>query len=51
MNYRPHFYLSPPSGRLNDPNGFFFDGDNLHVYYQHDPCFSHAPKQTGWGTP
>lgn len=49
MNYRPHFHVSPPSGRLNDPNGIFLDGDTLHVYYQHDPYFPHAAKQTGWG--
>ena len=49
MNYRPRYHLSAPTGRLNDPNGLFLDGTTLHAYYQHDPCFPHAPKQTGWG--
>lgn len=48
MNYRPNFHIAPPYGRLNDPNGVFLDGDTMHVYYQHDPCFPHAPKRTGW---
>ncbi|MDN6099020.1 glycoside hydrolase family 32 protein [Corynebacterium flavescens] len=49
LNYRPNFHLSPPQGRLNDPNGIFLEGDTLHTYYQHDPGFPHAPKRTGWG--
>lgn len=49
MNYRPNFHIAPPLGRLNDPNGVFLDGDTLHVYYQHDPCFPYASKRTGWG--
>lgn len=49
MSYRPNYHLSPPQGRLNDPNGLFIDGETLHVFYQHDPCFPHAPKRTGWG--
>ena len=49
MSYRPNYHLSPPQGRLNDPNGLFVDGETLHVFYQHDPCFPHAPKRTGWG--
>lgn len=49
MSLRPRFHITPPSGRLNDPNGMFIDGADLHVYYQHDPCFPHLPKQTGWG--
>ncbi|MBC6829012.1 hypothetical protein CRD19_01000 [Corynebacterium sp. LK32] len=49
MTYRSNYHLSPPQGRLNDPNGLFVDGETLHVFYQHDPCFPHAPKRTGWG--
>ncbi|QPK79559.1 glycoside hydrolase family 32 protein [Corynebacterium lizhenjunii] len=49
MSYRPRFHVSPPSGRLNDPNGMFLDGTDLHLFYQHDPGFPHAPKRTGWG--
>ncbi|MGO1379408.1 MULTISPECIES: glycoside hydrolase family 32 protein [unclassified Corynebacterium] len=46
---RPRHHLTPPTGRLNDPNGMYLDGDVLHVYYQHDPGFPEAPKRTGWG--
>jgi len=46
---RPTYHLTPPQGRLNDPNGVYIDGNNLHVYYQHDPGFPYAPKRTGWG--
>ncbi|MCK2201309.1 glycoside hydrolase family 32 protein [Corynebacterium callunae] len=46
---RPSYHLTPPQGRLNDPNGVYIDGNNLHVYYQHDPGFPYAPKRTGWG--
>ncbi|WIM68092.1 glycoside hydrolase family 32 protein [Corynebacterium breve] len=49
MTYRPNYHLSPPSGRLNDPNGITLIDDTLHVFYQHDPGFPHAPKRTGWG--
>lgn len=48
-SYRPRHHLTPPQGRLNDPNGVYVDGDSLHVYYQHDPGFPHADKRTGWG--
>lgn len=49
MTYRPRFHVTPPSGRLNDPNGITLVGDTLHVFYQHDPGFPHAVKRTGWG--
>lgn len=45
---RPAYHVTPPQGRLNDPNGMYVDGDTLHVYYQHDPGFPFAPKRTGW---
>ncbi|MFP7366203.1 glycoside hydrolase family 32 protein [Corynebacterium callunae] len=45
---RPNYHLTPPQGRLNDPNGVYIDGNKLHVYYQHDPGFPYAPKRTGW---
>lgn len=48
-SYRPRYHVTPPQGRLNDPNGVYVDGDTLHVYYQHDPGFPEAPKRTGWG--
>lgn len=48
MSYRPSYHVSPPLGRLNDPNGMFIAGEDLHLFYQHDPGFPHAPKRTGW---
>lgn len=47
--YRPRYHITPPQGRLNDPNGMFLDGDTLHVFYQHDPAFPFGDKRTGWG--
>lgn len=49
MSYRPKHHLTPPQGRLNDPNGMMLLGDELHVFYQHDPSFPAEPKRTGWG--
>lgn len=49
MSYRPKHHLTPPQGRLNDPNGMMLIGDELHVFYQHDPSFPAQPKRTGWG--
>ncbi|MDO4927862.1 MAG: glycoside hydrolase family 32 protein [Corynebacterium sp.] len=46
---RPFFHVTPPQGRLNDPNGMLLDGDTLHVFYQHDPAFPFGAKRTGWG--
>ena len=48
-DFRPRFHLSPPTGRLNDPNGVFMKDGVLHVFYQHDPNFPVGPKRTGWG--
>lgn len=49
MSYRPKHHLTAPQGRLNDPNGMMLLGDELHVFYQHDPSFPAQPKRTGWG--
>ncbi|WOT01978.1 glycoside hydrolase family 32 protein [Corynebacterium pyruviciproducens] len=49
MTYRPLFHLTAPTGRLNDPNGVTLLGDQLHVFYQHDPAYGIGPKRTGWG--
>lgn len=49
MPYRPRFHLTPPTGRLNDPNGLTLVDGSLHVFYQHDPAFGIGPKRTGWG--
>ncbi|MBA1834393.1 glycoside hydrolase family 32 protein [Corynebacterium wankanglinii] len=49
MTYRPKHHLTAPQGRLNDPNGLTLVGDQLHVFYQHDPSFPLQQKRTGWG--
>lgn len=49
---RPAYHVTPPQGRLNDPNGMYVDGDTLHVYYQHDPGFpSHQSAPAGLTPP
>lgn len=48
-HYRPSFHLTPPIGRLNDPNGLYFEDGVLHAYFQHDPQWPLARKRTGWG--
>ena len=45
----PSFHLSPPRGRLNDPNGLIRHDGRWHAFYQLDPDFPRLPKRTGWG--
>lgn len=49
--FRPRYHITPPQGRLNDPNGVFVSPrtGRLHVFYQHDPAFPFGKKRTGWG--
>ncbi|GAA4797693.1 glycoside hydrolase family 32 protein [Corynebacterium canis] len=48
-HHRPQFHLTPPIGRLNDPNGLYFENGELHAYFQHDPQWPISGKRTGWG--
>ncbi|AZA14374.1 Sucrose-6-phosphate hydrolase [Corynebacterium choanae] len=49
MQLRPRIHLTPPAGRLNDPNGLCIVDGHLQVFYQLDPSYPQQPKQTGWG--
>ncbi len=40
---RPVLRLKPPTGWMNDPNGFIHSGGRYHLFYQHNP---YAPR---WG--
>lgn len=36
-DYRPSYHLAPPTGWINDPNGFIFYKGQLHVFCQFHP--------------
>ena len=46
--YYPHWHLAPVTGLLNDPNGFCFDGEYYHLFYQWNPL-SCEHKNKCWG--
>lgn len=45
MGYRPKHHLTAPQGHTGAPNGLALVGDELHVFYQHNP----TPECSGWG--
>ncbi|WP_448851202.1 glycoside hydrolase family 32 protein [Corynebacterium sp. 335C] len=46
---RPTFHLTPPTGRMNDPNGLLLDGGVWHARFQHDPDWPSPDGRIGWG--
>lgn len=46
--YYPRWHLAPVAGLLNDPNGFSFDGEYYHLFYQWNPL-SCEHKNKCWG--
>ncbi|MDO4908251.1 MAG: glycoside hydrolase family 32 protein [Corynebacterium sp.] len=46
---RPYYHLTAATGRINDPNGVYIEGNLLHCYFQTDPMWPLATKRTGWG--
>jgi len=37
QEYRLTYHLMPPTGWMNDPNGFSYYKDEYHLFYQHYP--------------
>lgn len=46
--YRPRFHAAAPIGWINDPNGFHYDGERYHLFYQHYP-YSAEWNDMHWG--
>jgi fructan beta-fructosidase len=40
---RPQFHFMSKKNWINDPNGMVYDGENYHLFFQHNP------KGTNWG--
>ncbi|XP_053600551.1 sucrose-6-phosphate hydrolase-like [Plodia interpunctella] len=47
--YYPRYHLAPPSGWMNDPNGFCFFKGEYHLFYQYNPDSSQEPGIAHWG--
>jgi len=48
LRYRPRFHAVQPIGWINDPNGFHYDGEYYHLFYQHYPYAAHWDSMH-WG--
>ena len=46
---RPTFHLTPPTGRMNDPNGLILHDATWHAHFQHDPDWPSPSGRIGWG--
>ena len=46
--YRHKYHLMPSYGWMNDPNGFLFDGEKFHLFYQANP-YAATWGNMSWG--
>ncbi|XP_047023362.1 sucrose-6-phosphate hydrolase-like [Helicoverpa zea] len=47
--YVPYYHVYPPSGWMNDPNGFCIFQGEYHLFYQYNPYTSQEPGVAHWG--
>lgn len=47
FKFKPQYHISPPSGLLNDPNGFVYFKGRYHLFYQWNP-FETAHGRKYW---